>query len=301
MQLRRSGGQQASSSDTAEASATANRTPRVGLILSSFAGGEDHFGGVKFETLPNPQPANAQLDDAAAEAMTRRAIELGTDNQGGLPRWISRDHNVIVLADKDADPAVVATVLAVIRERKPQSLAVLTEAAKPFAGVECINPATAESMQMPAPGIFSRRNVTYKVPTALLHCDRVISVAPLRIRMGRPSLVIDSFRAFAKPISPAAGTPDLVAIDAFGFHVPEYAVVGGRRVFRDGKAIVHNVVTAGTIPAAVDAVGSALLGLKPELVPLLQLARKRGYGDPDLDTIWLRGNEIDEARIKPAI
>ena len=113
-------------------------------------------------------------------------------------------------------------------------------------------------------------------------------------------MTIDGFRSVAKPMNAATGTADLIAIDGFGFHVPEYAVVGGRRAFRDGKAIVHNVVVAGTIPAAVDAVGAALLGLKPEAVPLLQLARKRGYGDPDLDTIWIRGNEVDEARVKTA-
>ena len=43
------------------------------------------------------------------------------------------------------------------------------------------------------------------------------------------------------------------------------------------------------------------MGLKPDTVPLLQLARKRGYGDPDLDTIWIRGNEVDEARLKATV
>ncbi len=300
MQLRKRSGQ--SSGDAVEASASANRTPRVGVVLSSFAGGEDHFGGTKFVPLPEPKPVNAELTDAQVEAMTRRAIELGTDSQGGLPRWISRDQDVVVLVDKDADPAVVSAVVGIIKQRQPQSLRIVTDAAKPFAGAECVNPSTAESMVMPAPGIFSRRDVSYKVPKIVLHCDRLITVGPLRVRTGRPLMSMDSFRAVAKPVTPAtAGTPDVIAMDGFGFHVPEYAVVGGRKAFRDGKAIVHNVVIASTIPAAVDAVGAALMGLKPDAVPLLQLARKRGYGDPDLDTIWVRGNEVDEARVKATV
>ncbi|MCC6590755.1 MAG: hypothetical protein IT168_28950 [Bryobacterales bacterium] len=290
-----------SSGDTVEATPSANQTPRVGVILSSFAGGEDHFGGVKFAALPEPKPVTAELTDAQVEAMTRRAIELGTDSQGGLPRWIQRDQDVVVLVDKDADPAVVSTVATIINDRKPQSLRIVTDAATPFAAAECVNPATAESMVMPAPGIFSRRDVSYKVPKIVLHCDRLITVGPLRVRTGRPLMSIDTFRVVAKPVTPAAGTPDVIALDGFGFHVPEYAVVGGRKAFRDGKAIVHNVVIAGTIPAAVDAVAAAVMGLKPDTVPLLQLARKRGYGDPDLDTIWIRGNEVDEARLKATV
>ena len=143
-----------SSGDAAEASASANRTPRVGVILSSFAGGEDHFGGTKFASLPEPKPVNAELTDAQVEAMTKRAVELGTDSQGGLARSISRDQSVIVLVDKDADPTVVATVVSIIKQRQPQSLTIVTDATKPFSGAECVNPATAESMVMPAPGIF---------------------------------------------------------------------------------------------------------------------------------------------------
>lgn len=232
--------------------------------------------------------------------MTLRAIELGTDNQGGLPRLINRDHDVVILADRDADPMVVSAILSVVNGRNPRKVTLVSAMKAPPDGVTAVNPATAEAMRMPAPGIFSRRNIEYNVPVAVLHCDRLISVAPLRIAAGRPSLSIDNFRAIARPVTPAtAGTNDLVAIDAFGFHVAEYAVVGGTMAFVNGKPVRHNVVAASPVPVAADAVGAALLGLKPTLVPLLQMARKRGFGDPDPDVIWMRGNEIDEAKLKP--
>ena len=49
--------------------------------------------------------------------------------------------------------------------------------------------------------------------------------------------------------------------------------------------------------AAVDTVGAAILKLKPEQLPLLQLAGKRGFGEPSLDAIWTMGNEIEDARL----
>lgn len=297
MQSRRTAGERGR--DTVEASATDHSTARVGIILSSFAGGEDHFGGTKFAPLDEPRPVNAELPPAQVRQMTLRAIELG-NAEGGLPRKIQRQDEVVLLASRDADPVVVATVLEEVTKRQPKKVMLVSTMKNPPSGVDVIDPATAESMTMPAPGIFSRKNVTYRVPVAVLHCERLIAIAPLRITMGRPSLTIDLFRDVAKPTSPAAGGADLVALDAFGFKVPDYAVLGGTLVFRDGKPLRHNLVIASTSAVAADAVGAAILGFKPAAVPLLTLARKRGYGDPDLDVIWMRGNEVSDAAIKPA-
>jgi hypothetical protein len=102
---------------------------------------------------------------------------------------------------------------------------------------------------------------------------------------------------FAANDSPAKDTPDITALDLFGFHPAEFAVVGGTQVLRDGSRVRHNLVLAGPIPAAVDAVGAAVLRVRPEQVSLLQLAGKRGFGEPNLDLIWTLGNEIEEARL----
>jgi hypothetical protein len=45
-------------------------------------------------------------------------------------------------------------------------------------------------------------------------------------------------------------------------------------------------------------VGAAILGATPEQAPLLELANTRGFGDPTLDVIWMRGNEVEEAAVK---
>ena len=64
-----------------------------------------------------------------------------------------------------------------------------------FSGAETIDLAKAESVRMPAPGIWSRRDVEYRIPKPVLECDRLFSIAPLRIENGRPSLAIDNYRA----------------------------------------------------------------------------------------------------------
>ena len=52
--------QQKKQQDEVDASATEDTSPRVGIVLSSFAGGEDHDGS-KVTGLPEPRPVDAQL------------------------------------------------------------------------------------------------------------------------------------------------------------------------------------------------------------------------------------------------
>jgi uncharacterized protein (DUF362 family) len=177
---------------------------------------------------------------------------------------------------------------------------IITSAAGRFTGVPVVDLATADSIKLPAPGVWSRRDVTYRVPRALLDCDKLISIAPLKIAALRPSLSVDNFRMLGAPLANARGseTPDLTAADLYGFHPADYCVVGGGSVLRNGAKVRHNVVIAGSVPAGVDAVGASLLNVKPDAVRLLQLIGSR-YVKTDLDEIWVIGNEIEEARLKP--
>jgi hypothetical protein len=285
--------------DTFIAGPTADRTERVGMIPSTFAGGEDHFGGTKFASLPEPRPVDAELTPEQTRQMTRRAIELGNVRQGGLDRIVGRDDWTLLLVGRGTDPNVVAAVVELLRERqRAKRLTIASRDRFAIEGAEFVDLANADAMEMPAPGVWSRRDVTYRVPAAVLHCDRLISVTPLRMTAGRPSLAIDNYRDAAQAHSPAAGLPDTVAIDLFGFHVADYAVLGGTQIFRDGKATRHNLVIAGASAVAVDTVGAAVLGFKPAVLPLLQVAARRGYGEPDAESIWTRGVEIEDARPK---
>jgi hypothetical protein len=86
-------------------------------------------------------------------------------------------------------------------------------------------------------------------------------------------------------------------MDLFGFHPAEYAGLGGTHALRNGRRVRHNLVLAGPIPSAVDAVGATILGLTPEEVGVLQMAAKRGFGEPNLNLVWRLGNEMKDARL----
>jgi hypothetical protein len=160
-------------------------------------------------------------------------------------------------------------------------------------------------MLMPPPGVFGRRDISYHLPRAVLQCDALISVAPLRVQNGRPSLSIDAYRQLlpASKYAKAGAieslrSPDEVAVDLFSFHPADYAIVGGTVLFSDGKRIPHNLVLAGASAPAVDAVAATILGLNAEEIPLLSLADQRGFGEPLVDLIWQRGNDIGEVKPK---
>jgi uncharacterized protein (DUF362 family) len=283
--------------DTVVAGATVQRTPRVGIVLSSYKGGGDHFGNAKFTGLAEPRPPNGELSDAGLRALTRKAIELGNHPTASLRRIVNRGDVVLLLVNRDADPAVVSAVVEMVNDTAAGSnISILSGNAARFPGAKAIELSSAETMRMPAPGIWSRRDIQYRVPKAILECDRLISIAPLRIENGRPSLALDNYRSMAKE-DVKAGDADVVAMDLFGFHPAEYAVLGGTHVFRDGSRVRHNLVLAGPIASAVDAVGASILGVKPQQLPMLQMAGKRGFGEPDLDLVWTLGNEIEEARV----
>ena len=150
---------------------------------------------------------------------------------------------------------------------------------------------------MPAPGVWSRRDVSYRIPKAMLDCDRLISIAPLKIDKGRPSLTVDNYRTLLGTAQASDASPDITALDLFGFHPADYVVLGGTHVLRNGSRIRHNLVLAGAIATAADAVGAAVLNVNPEAVPHLQTANERGLGHAKLDGIWTLGNEIKDARI----
>ncbi len=57
-----------------------------------------------------------------------------------------------------------------------------------------------------------------------------------------------------------------------------------------------NLVIAGTDSVAVDAVGAAAMGIRPESVEHLRLAQEIGLGISDLKRIEILGEPIDEVK-----
>jgi uncharacterized protein (DUF362 family) len=55
---------------------------------------------------------------------------------------------------------------------------------------------------------------------------------------------------------------------------------------------LQKTVVAGVDPAAVDALGATFFGIKPQDLPYLEIARKRGLGEIDLEKIRLEKRTV---------
>jgi len=81
--------------ESVTATATQDQTPRVGIVLSSYSGSEEH-DGTKLKGLADPKPVDANLTAAQFDAMVRRALELGDTLTGGLHTVVSPDDWVVI-------------------------------------------------------------------------------------------------------------------------------------------------------------------------------------------------------------
>lgn len=112
------------------ATASQDKTPRAGIVLSSFRGSSDH-DGAPIQGLPDPRPTDADLTGAQVDAMVRKAIELGNTRQGGLASLIGADDWVVIKpnivtcygqADFNpgmvTDPRIVRSLIAWLVEHK---------------------------------------------------------------------------------------------------------------------------------------------------------------------------------------
>ena len=170
-------------------------------------------------------------------------------------------------------------------------------------------------VELPVPGKALARNNPagiYSIPKTIQQCDRLISVAPLKTHaMTGVSLALKNYfgigpgakYGFPKEGLHKLGEPAEVLVDLFSFHPADYALLGGSwGVEGDGphgpgaRSVHHNVIIAGANALSVDAVAAAVMGFKPADLPYLAMAEKRGFGMADPDVVWIRGNDIEEAR-----
>ncbi len=73
-------------------------------------------------------------------------------------------------------------------------------------------------------------------------------------------------------------------------------IIAGKGHETSGRPVEMDLVIAGTDPVAVDVVGAATMGIRPESVEHLRLAQERGLGISDLRQIEIIGEPIDKVK-----
>ncbi len=354
--------QQQETKDEVVASATADQTPRVGVVLSSFNGASDH-DGTKLTRLARPKPADAAINASELDAMFRKAAEL-SGVRGQSIEWIIEPSDWVVIKpdlavchDRDGrlvpgsgtDPRLVASVIAWLVERRlgehitiaegpswrretPMDVwasdwngafegltyrKVVEEFSRKHAGVkfDIVDLNADKALELPIPGRpSSSRNKegVFFVPSTIQQCDKLITVAPLKTHArALASLSLGSYLG----ILPEAkygrtkeqvfqlGEPHEILVDLYGYHAADYSILGGGWGLEgdgpygpDARGVHHNVVIAGASAVAVDTAGAAVMGIDPARLKHLELASRKGYGIAEIDLIWTRGNEVEQAR-----
>jgi len=346
------------------ATATQDQTPRVGVVLSSFQGSEDH-DGAKVTGLADPQPVDKDLTTAQIQAMLRKALEIGGLRTGGLETIIAADDWVVIKTSIESchglgpesryvpgavtDLRIVQALIAFLaghrcgkritiaegspewrpRERSNSPVDGWTsEWGGAFGGLsykkmveqfsqrhpairfELLDLNFDETVEMPVPGdALARQNPDgmYHVPKTIQQCDKLISLAPLRTHpLTGVALSVANYLGmgpgskygFPKSGLMKLGAPDEVIVDLFSYHPADFAILGGSwGVEGDGaQSVHHNLIIAGANALAVDTVGAAAMGFNPAQIRHFQLAERKGFGGWDLDLIWTRGNDVEQAR-----
>ena len=174
----------------------------------------------------------------------------------------------------------------------------------------------ADTQELPvAGGVLAKQNPAgvYTIAKVIQQCDKLISIAPLKTDThAGVALTFNNYLGiapgakygFPKSGLLKLGSPEEVMVDLFRYHPADYCILGGSfGVEGDGPdgpgaaTVHHNVLVTGTKAVSVDAVAASLMGFAPEQVPYLAMAQKSGaYGVVDIDEVWMRGNEPEEAR-----
>ncbi|MBL8177173.1 MAG: DUF362 domain-containing protein [Bryobacterales bacterium] len=308
-------------SESMLASATVDNTPRIGIVLSSFKGGEEH-DGTPVAGLADPQPVHKELTNAQVDGMLRKAMQLGSRGRRISLGGVAGDDWVLVkitmTRDASTDPRVLASLLRLFGESKqgrrftvaeaapatPELLALIEDCNARFSGrrFEYVNLAACEMLSAAAPRrTFAAKNPDgiYTLARVFRECDKVITVSPLRTSpVTGVALSVSSYWALAgdQQKLPLLGEAVDVLNDIYLHHPPEYAIVGGSYHHDGTRKIHHNLLIAGSSGLSVDAVAAAVMGFEPAKLPLFDRMELRGFGVVNTDSIWTRGNEIEEAR-----
>lgn len=350
------------------ASATVDRTPKVGIVLSSFQGSTEH-DGTRIKGLARPRPVDAWLSYEEIDAMVRKAIELGNTRRGGLASIVAPDDWVVIKPDVSAcyglgpadgpshcpyvhgtvtDLRVVKSVISFLAERKRAGRITIAEGScqwKPrersklstdgwttdwggaYGGLSYKGMVQEFSRRYPsiefeivdlnfddhfeAP-LATRPGRPYAIPKTIRSCDKLISIAPLKTdaRCGvaltlanYTGIAPGSRYGFPKTGLDALGAPDEVMLELFLHHPADYSILGGCWGLEGdgphapgGASVHHNVIIAGANATAVDTVGAAVMGFEAGSIPYLQRLARLGMGITEIDLIWTRGSEVEQAR-----
>jgi len=312
----------------------------VGICQSTDAG------------LASPQPLTADLSIAEVDAMTRLAVQRagGLVDVIQPGDWVTIKVNILRFRGQSGYSVGVASDLRIVRSLIEQLVqegdasrisvvegkqwrtedggwaavypefgnlsytGMLAELQTAYPGVtiDYVDLDYPPYTNAPVPGGGLSQDY-YQMPDAILNCDRLIAVPPMKTHTWSRVTLANKLYIGATPASfynsgqyggswdhgnLPHGPLDRTICDLVSYHPADLSVVGGTwGIEGNGPAgsgtIKRNIILASKDIVAADAVSAAAMGFNPWDIDYLHLAHNKGFGIYDLDYITINGPSLD--------
>jgi len=150
---------------------------------------------------------------------------------------------------------------------------------------------------------------TIRIAKTALTCDKIISVAKLKMHeIVKVSLSLKNMKGvlpgIEKHVTHRKGLEKAIA-DLCSIIKPTMAVIdgiegGAGATALMGKPVESNLILAGNDPVAVDAIASYIMGFNTSEIGVLKYASIKGVGTANIQNINVKGEELENLRLKIA-
>jgi len=287
------------------------------LVLAGA--GLSRYLGRGFRTVAGAAESSAEIvmvKGADSEKITFGALEM----LGGMKRFVKKGQRVVVKPNiawnrtveqaANTHPDVVKALVKMCLQAGASQVVVIDNTCNPWnltyvtSGMESAvkeaggllkAPQSFKKVTLPQATILKEAEVLEEV----LNADVVINVPVVKVHgsQAKVTLSMKNLMGVVKDRGYFHRTDlNRCIAEIAGYIKPHLTVLDATRVLLTrgpqgpGEVKVLETVLAGTDFVALDAYGSTLLGVKPEIVPHIQMAAEMGLGQNDLSRIKVRTN-----------
>jgi len=281
--------------------------------------GLSRYVGLGFRKVANAGESGAEIvmvKGTDSEKITFRALEM----LGGMKQFVKKGQRVVVKPNiawnrtveqaANTHPCVVKALIKMCLQVGASQVVVIDNTCNPWnltyvtSGMESAvkeaggllkGPQSFKKVTLPQATILKEAEVLEEV----LNADVVINVPVVKVHgsQAKVTLSMKNLMGVVKDRGYFHRTDlNRCIAEIAGYIKPHLTVLDATRILLTrgpqgpGEVKVLETVLAGTDFVALDTYGSTLLGVKPEIVPHIQMAAEMGLGQNDLSRIKVRTN-----------
>lgn len=271
-------------------------------------------------TQQNISPDLAIIEGDSPSSMTKEAVA----SLGGMKRFISKGDVVVVKPnigwDRTPDlaactnPDVVKTLVELCLDQGAKEVKVIDNPCNPAqrtyvrSGIERAAKEAGAKVVYPNPHRLKKTALNgewlreWEVYTDFVEADKIINVPIAKTHsLSRVTLGFKNWLgALGGNRNQLHQNLDVAIVDLAAFFKPCLTVLDGYRILiRNGPqggrlsdVKLHKTLVAGVDYTAVDAVGASFFGISPAELPYLQIARRKGFGETNVEKLKVEKRKV---------